>query len=431
MDYSTIGIAFRGLLRNALLISISICIPAYAASFSANGGTGTGPVYFKAEQIISLSKKMERTLAAKGARVAIIGRVGRPVSELPEGMHYTHAAFAVYSEITTGDGRHVQGYAMFNEYQVDERPDTSTLVQDYPVDFFAGVAELKAGIIIPSAELQTRLLEVIASPTYKALHEPRYSAIANPYTLGRQNCTEFVLDVVNAAIYQTDDIRVIKANEKAFFVAQPVNVNPLKLMLGAMFSSEISMSDQPEAPVTATFERLADYLQKYDRGSEVFTVAPDFVQAPERQRLDKERNGRITISGLGFDLGDDVQTVKAALKTAIDPEPMERNAALPAIAMDPNRGKTFLHLRTKGIWAFFNARGKLETIRLDAPFSNAVLGIRIGDSLGKLTSTLGNPLKKPWIAFGTLEVYQFALDDTAYVNFDVNDDGVQLIFITR
>lgn len=263
------------LFHAALLLSFAISVPARAAGFSTNVSTGNSPAHFKAEQIIGLAKKLEKTLAAKGARVAIVGRIGRPSSEMPEGMHYTHAAFAVYSEIATSDGRLLHGYAMFNEYQNDERPDSSALVQDYPVDFFAGVAELKAGVIIPSAELQKRLLEVIGSPTYKALHDPRYSAIANPYTLGRQNCTEFVLDVVNAAIYRTDDIRVIKANEKAFFVAQPVNVNPLKLMLGSMFSSEISMSDQPGPPVTATFERIGNYIQKYDLGSEVFTLVPD------------------------------------------------------------------------------------------------------------------------------------------------------------
>ena len=79
----------------------------------------------------------------------------------------------------------------------------------------------------------------------------------------------------NAAIYETSDIKTIKANEKAYFVAQPVNVNPLKLMLGAMFSAEVSTSDQPGPPATATFERLADYLQKYDAGSQVLTVVPD------------------------------------------------------------------------------------------------------------------------------------------------------------
>lgn len=248
---------------------------AWAASFSNNPSAGNEPPRFPVERIISLSKKVEYALAAKGARVGIIGRIGRPASEMPPGMHYTHAAFAVYSDITTADGRHVYGYATFNEYQDDVNPDTSSLVQDYPVDFYAGVAELEATVIIPSPELQRRLLKVIMSPTYKALHDPHYSAIANPYTLGRQNCTEFVLDVINAAIYQTSDIRVIKANEKAFFVAQPVDVNPFRLLLGALFVREISMSDQPGPPVTATLERIGDYLMKYDEGAEMFRVMPD------------------------------------------------------------------------------------------------------------------------------------------------------------
>lgn len=254
-------------------LTLTSALPAVAANFSGNGSTATAPVRFRAEQIIGLAKRVEKALAARGARVAIVSRVGRPAGEMPLGMHFTHAAFAVYSEIETTDGRHVNGYAMYNEYQNDAQPDTSGLVQDYPVDFFAGVAELEAGIIIPSVELQQRLLEVIASPVYKSLHERQYSAIANPYTLGRQNCTEFVLDVINAAIYQTGDIRVIKANERAFFVAQPVNVNPLKLMLGAMFSAEISTSDHNGGtPVTATFETIADYLKKYDEGVEVFLL---------------------------------------------------------------------------------------------------------------------------------------------------------------
>jgi hypothetical protein len=133
---------------------------------------------------------------------------------------------------------------------------------------------MEAGIIIPSAELQQRLLKVIGTPTYAALHDPHYSLIANPYTLGRQNCTEHTLDVINAAIYDTSDIRQIKAIEKKFFTAQTVNVSPLKLMLGSVFSAEVSTSDQPGKPVTATFETIGKYLQQYDTGSDMMTITP-------------------------------------------------------------------------------------------------------------------------------------------------------------
>jgi hypothetical protein len=255
--------------------ALAFFIDGNAAGFSSSSSGAGEEVHFKPEQVITFAKKVERTLAAKGARVAILARMGRPPSELPEGMHFTHVAFVVYSEITTADGRKVPGYSIYNLYQQDSHPDVSDLVQDFPVDFFAGVAQLEAGIIIPSPDLQARLLEVIASSSYAALHDPHYSVIANPYTLGRQNCTEFVLDVINSAIYQTSDIKVIKANEKTYFVAQQVNVNPFKLLLGSMFSAEVSTSDQPGPPVTATFEKIGEYLQKYDAGSTVMMVLPD------------------------------------------------------------------------------------------------------------------------------------------------------------
>jgi len=246
------------------------------ASFPAQASSiGSEKPLFPPEQIISFAKKVEITLAAKGAHVAILARMGRPAADMPEGMHFTHVGFAVYSQITTTDGRQVPGYAIYNLYQQNDHPDVSDLVQDFPVDFFSGVAVLEAGVIIPSPELQQRLLKVIASPTYQELHDSHYSLIANPYTLGRQNCTEHTLDVVNAAIYQTGDINRIKANEKAYFEAQPVNVSPLKLAFGAMFSAEISTSDQEGKPVTATFGTIAKYLQKYDTGSEVLTILPD------------------------------------------------------------------------------------------------------------------------------------------------------------
>lgn len=246
-------------------------------SFSLSGFAGSqagGTPQFPAEQIIKFSKQVEKTLASKGARVAIVARVGRPPAELPAGMHFTHVSFAVYSQVTTTDGRTLPGYAIYNLYQRDEKPDTSSLVQDFPVDFFSGAASMEAGIIIPSAQLQKRLLETITSATYQKLHDPHYSAIANPYTLGRQNCTEHTLDIINAAIYQTDDIKLIKAAEKKYYTAQIVNVSGFKLMLGTIFSSDITLSDQPSEPVTATFETITDYLKKYDAGSEMFIITP-------------------------------------------------------------------------------------------------------------------------------------------------------------
>jgi hypothetical protein len=264
---------FHALVLFSLMFAFTFT--AQATGFSSASSSQEEETHFTPKQIIDFAKKVEKTMAAKGAHVAILARMGRPISELPEGMHFTHVGFAVYSEITTSDGRKVPGYAIYNLYQQNDHPDVSNLVQDFPVDFFSGVSVLEAGIIVPSVELQKRLLDVITSPTYSALHNSNYSVIANPYKLSKQNCTAFVLDVINSAIYQTSDISKIKANEKKYFMAQEVNVNPLRLILGSMFTTEVSMSDQEGTPVTATFETIGKYLTKYDKGSEVLSVLAD------------------------------------------------------------------------------------------------------------------------------------------------------------
>ena len=252
------------------LLGTVVAAPGFSSA-SLGGGETT---HFKAQEIITFAKKVERTLASKGAHVAILARMGRPLAEMPRGMHFTHVAFVVYSQIQTADGRTLPGYAIHNLYQYDDKPNTSRLEIDYPVDFFSGVAHMEAGILIPSAELQQRLVQLIASPAYASLHEPRYSVIANPYNEGRQNCTEFVLDVINSAIYQTSNVKQLKQVAQKFFVAQPVEVNPFKLLLGSVFSAEVATSDHPVKPVTATFERISDYLLKFDQGAELLTVKP-------------------------------------------------------------------------------------------------------------------------------------------------------------
>lgn len=234
-------------------------VPATPASQEST----VGQAHFTPDQLATFAKEVERSAAARGAQVFLIARVGRASSELPPGVHYTHTAFAVYSEIRTDDGRVVPGYAIYNLYQRTDRPEVSDLVQDFPVDFFAGAHKLEAGVVIPTRDLQQRLLEVITSETYRNLHNPRYSVLANPYDVRYQNCTEHVLDVLNAAIYQIDDLTQIKANIRAYFVAQPIEVSPTKLLLGAVFRQDLALEDHSEQVETATFSTITEFLHRY------------------------------------------------------------------------------------------------------------------------------------------------------------------------
>lgn len=252
---------------------LALSVPAFSAGLDSASSGRDAPANFSPEQILAFSQKVEHVLAAQDARVAILARMGRRLAEMPPGMRFTHTAFAVQAALPAASP--AWRYQIQNLYQLKRSPDKSELVQDFAGDFFGVAYELEAGIVVPSLELQARLLKLIASPDYAALHDANYSVIANPYTEGRQNCTEFVLDVISAAIHQTTDPKILKTYIRAGFEPQKIEINALKLRLGSMFVKGISLDDHDGTPVTATFEAIARYLQRFDPGCALLTVKPD------------------------------------------------------------------------------------------------------------------------------------------------------------
>ena len=122
-------------------------VPARAQDSSAHAVAA----HFTTEQAAAFSKQVERDLAAKGARVAMVFRAGRGRDQLPEGISYTHGAFWVYRTIKTADGQELSGYAVYNLYAGDGKAwptIESRLVQDFPLDFTRGstVNDMAVGI---------------------------------------------------------------------------------------------------------------------------------------------------------------------------------------------------------------------------------------------------------------------------------------------
>ncbi|EBA11627.1 DUF2145 domain-containing protein [Roseobacter sp. CCS2] len=243
---------------------------------SAGSSAASNPV-LPANEVAAFSNKVQRDLAARGANVAIVSRVGRDPAVLPDGINYTHVAFWVYARITKADGSTGMGYRVYNLYQRDGDRTQSDLVQDTPGDFFAGAHSLDAGIIIPDPRLQRKLLDVITSPTYAALHNAQYSVLANPRSGQFQNCTEHTLDVIMAALYDTDDPAQIKANITAYFTPQRVPLNGLQRLFAPAASMALTTADHGANVGTATFGSIARFMESNNLHDEVYRITPTQV----------------------------------------------------------------------------------------------------------------------------------------------------------
>jgi hypothetical protein len=254
----------------AVALTAGLALPAHAAMSSATDGTIRNPA-----RVIPFAKKVETLLAERGAVVAIVARVGRDPKEMPNGITYTHVGIWVYSEITKPDGRKVPGYVAHNLYQNEKDNNRSELVDDLPVQFFGNVAELKSGIIIPKPELQVALLKQLASPGYKDLFVPNYSVVANPYSWRYQNCTNFVMANILAAIYGTSDKTEVTAHLRASYEPKAVPISGVVRALGPIFVDGFHTDDQDGAVKTSTFESIAAFLQRYNLAEDVIEVRED------------------------------------------------------------------------------------------------------------------------------------------------------------
>lgn len=250
---------------------IIFVLPVLAFAGSNNSAKAT----FAPERIIKFAKDVEKYAAAQGAHAFIISRVGRPEKDLPKGIRYTHTAVAIYSDISLNTGETVRGYAIHNLYQSGDRPDKSQLVTDYPVDFFWGAQALKAGIIIPTPDIQQRLITLIEQGKNRELHNTKYSVIANPFNQQFQNCTEHTLDLLNAAIYQTMDVAKIKANTRAYFTPQRVYTSRVKLMFGSWLMDDVTTRDHTGKIATTTFTSIHQYLTQYELAQHAVSLLED------------------------------------------------------------------------------------------------------------------------------------------------------------
>lgn len=257
-------------LITALALGLFALQPGHADAGSSQAGKPVLP----ADQVAAFSDKVQLDLAARGASVAIVARKGRHASELPKGVTYTHVAFWVFSQIKRSDGSTYQGYRVYNLYQDAQNPMRSALVQDGPADFFAGAHALEAGIIIPDPRLQRKLLKVIASPTYKKLHNPSYTVLANPKTQQFQNCTEHTLDVLMAALYDTSDPAQIKSNISAHFKPQLIEIGALKRSFATVASKALTTQDHGAQVRTATFGSILRFMKQNNLVSTTYRINP-------------------------------------------------------------------------------------------------------------------------------------------------------------
>jgi len=264
----------KSFLHSSFLFVFLALLACPAPSFAgSSSGSRAGVELYGEEAIRLFAQKVNHTLDDAKVNLAVIGRSGRPRSQLPQGISYTHVAIVVFEPVTTPDGKIGHTYTVYNLYQGDQgRDDRSYLAQDFTYDFVAGSAERDVAVIVPVEALQKRILGVIRSPAYQALHNPQYNLVTNPWVDKYDNCVSHTLKVCVAAIYQTDDRARIYGNIRNYFTPTPVKLSALQ-SFGSAFMRSVSRDDAEKSGLqTATFGSLKTFFVENGLMKSSFTI---------------------------------------------------------------------------------------------------------------------------------------------------------------
>ena len=264
------------LLKVAGVITAATFITPQRADAQSGSPDGIVSTILSAEEVGHFSKQVERDLAANGARLAIVFRSGRPREDLPSGIEYTHGSFWAYQKIQTAEGTVTNGYVSYNLYHGNGETvpkSKSYLKTDFPFDFINGAHEPDVAVIIPTPEVQRRILSSIADGSYQRLHIEDYSLVSNPYDARFQNCTEFLLDVVAAEAWQTDNYTQLKVNLRAHFDAQKIRAGLLARMFGPIADDRLKTADHRGGPIkTTTYATLANFMDQFGLSDQAYKI---------------------------------------------------------------------------------------------------------------------------------------------------------------
>jgi hypothetical protein len=225
------------------------------------------------ERSLELAQRSKQVLDDSGAQVAIIARAGQDLS--PYGLRYSHVGLAWRDH---PGGRWVVVH-LLNECGTAH----SGLYNDGLGNFFlTDLHRHQAQLILPSAQLQSRLAQVLASRTPLRLHEPRYSMLSYTWSTRYQNSNQWVLETLAAAGAAPG---MVATRSEAQQWLNDAGYRPVSVQVGTaarlgarMFRANVAFDDHPSGLRlrgrfgTVTADGIEDFLRRHDRGARIIEL---------------------------------------------------------------------------------------------------------------------------------------------------------------
>jgi len=229
--------------------------------------------------MFDVAQRADETLEAlDGVDVVIIARGGQDLSRY--GLRHSHLAFAVREDDGSWRAVHLLNHCKSPE---------SSLFHEGLSNFIGETGthtDLRVGVPTPAVRATLKAMLTAPGIQAKALHEPRYSVVAYPFSVEYQNSNQWVLEVLAAAMAQSRDgtLLVRRAQVQAWLKEQHYQPSSLHIGVGKrlgarFFSANAATTDHPASErisgdySVVTVESVFDFLQQRKALAQELSVA--------------------------------------------------------------------------------------------------------------------------------------------------------------
>jgi hypothetical protein len=255
------------------LITIGLCAAFWTQATFAGQTCEEKPVNpQRIMQGFELAHKVKQQLDDSKAELAIIARAGQDLTKYH--LRYSHLGIVRKDE----DGR----WIVMHELNQCGTANSDLFNEGLANFFMDDPYRFASLLLIPAADLQTRILKTLNSPSPRQLHEAHYNMVSYPYSTRYQNSNQWALEILAAAL--ANDV-VIQQREQAqawlaVMAYQPstLEISMLNRLGGRMFRANIAFDDHPMGKRmagkidTVTVESIDQFLQQRDAQLRRITV---------------------------------------------------------------------------------------------------------------------------------------------------------------
>lgn len=267
-------------LTRSLACALTLCV-ASALPAHAQSGTCTArhpSVAMEAAMFDVAWSTHEQLEALDDVDVVIAARGGQDLRRY--GLRHSHLAFLLRDE----EGRW-RAIHMLNRC----RTDSSQLYVEGVANFVgetAGHTDLRVGVPTPALRDALHALLQPPSTVARALHEPRYNAVAYPFRTDFQNSNQWVLEVLAAAMAQTQGDPVPDSREQVQqwlrghdYLPSVLHIGLGKRLGARLFAPNATTTDHPASErisgnySVVTVESVFDFLRVRQQIQQELTIA--------------------------------------------------------------------------------------------------------------------------------------------------------------